>query len=431
MLIALNDSLSPRLITRKYIKKIVRIQQEAGMNAASFLEERLNHIAMVKMSNRENDEVESYNRMQDQLLELGTRSAFANGLSMGTMFFLSTGSLCSILLTGGKAVEAKIMDHGQLVSFGTYSFLLALGSAGVVKALGEFQQGRQAAARVYRLIGQVEESGIEEKDAIVPTTSVVHFSSARHLKVNNLYFAYQNDPTIEILQDVSLTLSRGEVVAMVGKNGAGKSTVAMILAGMYKPKSGSILVEHDNATSVERNRCDYVRDLQRVEQSKLVQVVPQHPAIFGATILDNVRYARPEASEQEVVEALKAANAEQFVSTLEGGLMYQVGRNGSRLSGGQRQRLGLARALLANPVFLILDEPTSSLDSEGESAVADAVTACRESDRSLLVITHRAKTVTLADRIVVLKEGRIAEQGTFLKLQQQQGELFRLMPDLL
>ena len=111
--------------------------------------------------------------------------------------------------------------------------------------------------------------------------------------------------------------------------------------------------------------------------------------------------------------------------------MYQVGRNGSRLSGGQRQRLGLARALLANPVFLILDEPTSSLDSEGESAVADAVTACRESDRSLLVITHRAKTVTLADRIVVLKEGRIAEQGTFLKLQQQQGELFRLMPDLL
>ena len=394
------------------------------------MEERLNHIAMVKMSNRENDEVESYNRMQNQLLELGTRSALANGLSMGTMFFLSTGSLCSILLTGGKAVEAKRMDHGQLVSFGTYSFLLALGSAGVVKAMGELQQGRQAAARVYRLIGREEASGKEVQDAIAPTPSSVHVASARHLKVNNLHFAYQNDPTVEILTDVSLTLSRGEVVAMVGKNGAGKSTVAMILAGMYTPMAGSIMIEHDNVTSTESKRYDYVRELARAEQAKLVQVVPQHPAIFGATILDNVKYSRPEATEDEVVKALKAANAEQFVSKLEGGLMYQVGRNGSRLSGGQRQRLGLARALLANPVFLILDEPTSSLDAEGESAVADAVTACRESDRSLLVITHRVKTVTLADRVVVLKEGRIAEQGTFSQLQQQQGELFRLMPDL-
>ena len=382
------------------------------------------------MSNRENDEVESYNRMQNQLLELGTRSALANGLSMGTMFFLSTGSLCSILLTGGKAVEAKRMDHGQLVSFGTYSFLLALGSAGVVKAMGELQQGRQAAARVYRLIGREEASGKEVQDAIAPTPSSVHVASARHLKVNNLHFAYQSDPTVEILTDVSFTLSRGEVVAMVGKNGAGKSTVAMILAGMYTPMAGSIMIEHDNATSTESKRYDYVKELERAEQAKLVQVVPQHPAIFGATVLDNVKYSRPEATEDEVVKALKAANAEQFVSKLEGGLMYQVGRNGSRLSGGQRQRLGLARALLANPVFLILDEPTSSLDAEGESAVADAVTACRESDRSLLVITHRVKTVTLADRVVVLKEGRIAEQGTFSQLQQQQGELFRLMPDL-
>lgn len=382
------------------------------------------------MSNRENDEVESYIRMQNQLLELGTRSALANGISMGTMFFLSTGSLCSILLTGGKAVEAKRMDHGQLVSFGTYSFLLALGSAGVVKAMGELQQGRQAAARVYRLIGREEASGKKVQDAIAPTPSSVHVPSARHLKVSNLHFAYQSDPTVEILTDVSLTLSRGEVVAMVGKNGAGKSTVAMILAGMYTPMAGSIMIEHDNATSTESKRYDYVTELARAEQAKLVQVVPQHPAIFGATILDNVKYSRPEATEDEVVKALRAANAEQFVSKLEGGLMYQVGRNGSRLSGGQRQRLGLARALLANPVFLILDEPTSSLDAEGESAVADAVTACRESDRSLLVITHRVKTVTLADRVVVLKEGRIAEQGTFSQLQQQQGELFRLMPDL-
>jgi ABC-type multidrug transport system fused ATPase/permease subunit len=425
----LNVHFFRRLITRKYIKKIVGIQQEAGLNVASFLEERLNHIAMVKMSNRENDEVESYNEMQDRLVTLGTRSAFANGLSMGTMFFLSTGALCSILLTGGKAVEAKKMEHGQLVSFGTYSFLLALGSAGVVKAMGEFQQGRQSAARLYRLVIQ-NESGTKEEDTKAQSRAVVDFSAIRHLKVNNLQFSYESNPSSEVLRDVSVTLSRGEVVAMVGKNGAGKSTIAMILAGMYKPKSGSVLVEHDEASTAERKSYDYVRDLERAEQAKLVQVVPQHPAIFGATILENVKYTRPEATEEEVMEALRAANAEHFVSKLEGGLMYSVGRNGSRLSGGQRQRIGLARALLANPMFLVLDEPASSLDAEGESAIGDAIKACRASDRSLLVITHRVKTVMLADRVVVLKEGQVAEQGIFSELQTKGGELVKLMPDL-
>jgi len=412
------------------MKKVVGIQQAAGLDVASFLEERLNHVAMVKMSNREHDEIESYNQMQDNLFDLGSKSAFANGLSMGTMFFLSTGALCSILLTGGKAVQAKRMEHGQLVSFGTYSFLLALGSAGVVKASGEFQRGKQAAARVYHLIGQDEELTSEQSDASVQNTSPVNSSSARHLKVNNLHFSYRSNPTREVLRDVSLTMSRGEIVALVGQNGSGKSTIAVILAGMYKPMSGTVLVECDEATSGHSKLYD-LGDLSRGEQAKLVQVVPQQPAIFGTTILDNVRYTCPEATEEEVRAALQAANAERFVEKLEGGLSYQVGRNGSRLSGGQRQRIGLARALLANPTFLVLDEPASSLDAEGETAVTDAITACRESDRSLLIITHRAKTVTLADRIVVLKDGQVVEEGTLAQQQLKKGELMKLMPDLL
>lgn len=419
------------LLTRKYIKKIVAVQQEASINAASFVEEKINHIAMVKMSNREMDEVETYGQIQDQLVGLGWKSAFANGLSMGTMFFLSTSALCGIMLTGGKAVEAKRMGHGQLVSFGSYSFLLALGSAGVVKALGEYSQGVQAATRLFALISPAHESSVNETNKICTSSGdSIDFSNIRDLRIEDLSFAYKGESSTPVLRDVSLTLSRGEIVAVVGKNGAGKSTIAMILAGLYKPLSGKILVEFDASSTNGTSQIDYAKDLTREAQAKLVQVVPQHPAIFNASILDNVKYSYPAATRDEVSVALQAANAETFVSKLEGEMDYQVGRNGVRLSGGQRQRLGLARALLASPTFLVLDEPASSLDAEGESAVVDAIKACRESDRSLLVITHSSKTVSLADRVVVLKEGRIAEQGTCSELRAKDGELCALMPDL-
>jgi len=422
-----------RLLTRKYVKKIVVMQQEAALNAASFVDERLNHVAMVKMSNREKDEVETYARIQDQLVDLGRKSAFANGLSMGTMFFLSTSALCGIMLMGGQAVETKRMNHGQLVSFGTYSFLLALGSAGIVKALGDFSRGVQSATRLFKLIAPVDQDLSAQKELQVSSAhdmdSPVDCSLVRGLKIEGLHFSYRSEPSSAVLKDVSLTLSRGEILAVTGKNGAGKSTIAMLLAGLHKPASGKILVEFD-PSSANQSSIDYVEDLKPEDQAKLVQVVPQYPAIFSTTIVDNVKYSRPWASDDDVQRALKAANAEHFVSKLEGGLEYQVGRNGSRLSGGQRQRLGLARALLANATFLILDEPASSLDAEGESAVIDAIKACRESDRSLLVITHSAATMRLADRVVVLREGEVAEQGTLSELLAKKGELLALMPNL-
>jgi ATP-binding cassette subfamily B protein len=412
------------------MKKFVAIKQEAALDAASFVEEKINHIAMVKMSNREMDEIEAYNQIQDQLVGVGAKLALANGLSMGTMFFLSTSALCGVMMMGGKAVEAKRMDHGQLVSFGSYSVLLALGSAGVVKALGEYSRGIQAATRLFGLISPEDNSSVEAvPDICAPSGVSIDHSNIRDLKIEKLCFAYDGESSTEVLRDISLTLSRGEVVAVVGHNGAGKSTIAMILAGLFKPLSGNILVEL-GGSSGSTSKIDYAKGLRREEQAKLVQVVPQLPAIFNTTILENVKYSHPVATDDEVSVALKAANAESFVSKLEGGIHYQVGRNGTRLSGGQRQRLGLARALLKSPTFLILDEPASSLDAEGESAVLDAINACRQSDRSLLVITHSAKTVGLADRVVVLKEGQIVEQGPYSELRAKRGELFALMPDL-
>jgi ATP-binding cassette subfamily B protein len=418
-------------LTRKYLKKVLAIQQKASVNAASFIEDRLSQIMMVKMSNREQDEIASYSRMQDEYVELGKKAAFANGLSMGTMFTLSTSALCGILLTGGKAVEAKRMTHGQLVSFGSYSFMLALGSAGVAKAMGEYMQGVQCAVRLYALAHPEEDENEASKDEVKKISSFDP-DGADKISLENVSFAYKGQPSAPVLKDISLSLSRGEVVAIVGKNGSGKTSLASVLAGLYSPGSGSIIVDSKSPVGDSASKkIDYVNELDRASQSALVQVVPQRPALFNTSILENVRYCSPEASDDAVAEAMRAANCDGFVSRLDGGIQYQVGRNGSKLSGGQRQRLGLARALLADPIFLVLDEPASALDSEGETAVIDAVQACRAKNRALLIITHRAKTLSLADRVIVLKEGAVVQEGDLANLKtNKNGELASLMPDL-
>jgi ABC-type multidrug transport system fused ATPase/permease subunit len=417
-------------ISRKRLKTVLAIQQQAAMDAASFLEEKLNHIAMVKMANREAGEVESFARIQDEYIKLGKQSALANGMSMGAMFAMSTTALCGILFAGGKAVDKGRMNHGELVSFGTYSFMLALGSAGVVKALSEYMNGLTCAVRLHRLMDSsenLEQTSLQSTEIQSKATTVnVDFADVQDIALESVFFSYKSDQINVVLRNVSLKLPRGEVITLVGKNGSGKSTLASLLAGLYQPSSGSIVV-HESGKGI-----DYAKELDRQSQAKLVQVVPQSPALFNTSILENVRYSRPESSDQEVLEAIKTANCDGFVSKLDGGIEYRVGRNGSRLSGGQRQRLGLARALLSDPVLLVLDEPASSLDSEGETAVAEAIEACRSSNRALLVISHRSKTLELADRVVVLKDGAVVESGTFKELQQMEGsELCKLMPDLL
>jgi ABC-type multidrug transport system fused ATPase/permease subunit len=421
-------------MTRKYLKKVLTIQKKAAINAASFLEERLNHISMVKMSNREQAEVKAFGDIQQEYVDLGKQSATANGLSMGTMFTLSTSALCGILYSGGKSVEAGKMNHGELVSFGTYSFMLALGSAGVVKALSEYMKGMDCAVRLFKLMDVEEcEEGLEKDFSKKPEYVAIDVTKVQSMTLENVFFHYKSDPATEVLKNISIKLARGEVVALVGKNGSGKTTIASLLAGLYKPSSGRMLV-HSASVDVDGTSLilDYTNELDRNHQTHLVQVVPQSPALFNTTILENVKYTCPEASDEDVLTAMKTANCDGFVSKLDGGIHYQVGRNGSRLSGGQRQRLGLARALLSDPVILVLDEPASSLDSEGETAVADAIEACRASNRGLLVITHRKKTLELADRVVVVKEGMVVESGPLEELRKQKdGELCTLVPDLL
>lgn len=216
------------------------------------------------------------------------------------------------------------------------------------------------------------------------------------------------------------------------KKKTGKSTLASLLVALYKPQSGKVTLK-----TTENKDVDYL-SLNRETQSSLVQLVPQQPVFFDMTIRENITYTNPNATEDEIKNALDASNCTAFINKLKDGLNYNVGRNGCKLSGGQRQRLALARALLSDPALLILDEPNSSMDAEGDNAVADAVRNCRSDEdeekskkRGLLLITHSVSSLELADEIVVLKDGKIVERGSYDDLTgNKQSALCNLMPDL-
>jgi ABC-type multidrug transport system fused ATPase/permease subunit len=414
------------MLLRKSIKRVAAQQSDLAAAAASFVEERLMHIAMVKMSNREVEEVEQYSDMQEEGLRLGRSASIQNGMLMGFIFVASSGALLLVVNVGGKSVAAGKMSSGQLTSFATYSFLLGLGTSGIVKAVGEFMQGIVAAERFYRLVDPKEDDDeATDKKSNGAEITKVNIRAVESIALKDVCFSYKSTG-VQVLNKVSLELKRGSVVALVGKNGCGKSTIASLLAGLYQPSAGKI--ELSDGTDITR--------VSKTCKKNLVQIVPQQTALFNMSILDNIRYSNPDASEEDVRRALKRANCESLLSKLEGGIHFVVGLNGSKLSGGERQRLALARALLSDPILLCMDEPASSLDSEGETAVSDALRACRESDqdgqgRALLLITHQAKSLELVDQIVVLEDGVIVETGLYKELSTRpNSELCRLMPEL-
>ncbi|KAL7548948.1 hypothetical protein ACHAWF_012210 [Thalassiosira exigua] len=409
----------------KFVKRATARQRDCAGEAAAFAEERISHIQTVKLSNREKDEVESYVQLQEECVQLGRKVSSAKGTFMGFMFAASGGVLSMVFNAGGKAVAEGRMTSGELTSFATYSFLLGLGTSGLFKALGEFTQGLVSADRVYKLMDGSSGKTRSNKTQTQPKSPDTE--SNESLSLDGVSFSYRSSPDKLVLSDISLKLKRGKVIALVGKNGSGKTTLASVIAGLYAPTHGGISIQ---PTGLDFNKLD------RKFQTSLIQVVPQHPALFDATIKENITYSNPNASADEIEKALKHANCNEFVDKLDGGLNFRVGRNGMRLSGGQRQRIALARALLPNPFCLLLDEPTSALDAEGESAVTDAVHACRDGEdgqsRSLLLITHRASTLQIADLIVVLKDGKISEQGTYTDLSgNKESLLCELMTELL
>ena len=412
------------VVLNKFVKKATAKQRECAEQAASFAEERISHIMTVKLANREKDEVEKYVCLQEECVQLGRKVNSAKGVFMGFTFAATGSAFYMVFNAGGTAVANGRMTSGELTSFATYSFLLGLGTSGIFKALGESTQGLVSADRVYSLMDGPPDAKLGNESLELSRTSDAE--SVESITLQNVSFSYKSSPKTAVLNDVSLKLERGKVIALVGKNGSGKTSLASVIAGLYAPQEGKI--------TLQPSGLDFTA-LDRESQTSLIQVVPQHPALFDATIKSNVSYSNANASDEDIEKALTIANCNDFISKLDDGLNFRVGRNGMRLSGGQRQRLALARALVSKPCVLILDEPSSALDAEGEIAVTDAVHACRDGDNGrsmgLLLITHRASTLQIADLIIVLKDGEVVEQGSYDELSEdKESALCELMSEL-
>lgn len=376
-----------------------QIQDELA-SATVVTEEVLQNIREVKSFVRENYEINRYDTAIGRALQAALRLLRIRSIFGPLVAFLGFGSLALILWFGGREVLEGRLTGGQLISFLIYGLTVAGALGSLIGLYTSVQEALGATKRVFQIL----DTQPDVKDSPDAKT----LSRARgEITFQNVSFSY--DERQEVLHDINLNIAPGEIIALVGPSGAGKSTIFNLIPRFYDPASGQICIDGI--------------DLRTVTQSSLreqIGIVPQETLLFGGTIRENIRYGRLDASDSEITEAARAANAHDFIMELPDQYDTVVGERGIRLSGGQRQRVAIARAVLKDPRILLLDEATSSLDSESEHLVQEALGRLMQ-NRTTVIIAHRLSTVNIAHRIAVLDKGHLIELGTHDELMAKNG----------
>ncbi len=380
--------------------------QDKIAEANSLAHESISSIRVVKWFSAEEPMTNSYDRDIVASYNTAVRRAKLQAIFVPAVTFVGFSTVALVLWVGGRLVAAGSLTPGQLVSFLLYTLTVAGAIAAFTGLYTQLQQTIGASHRIFELLGE----DVEDGDAAPPGEYGPMHGAIRFESVD---FSYQSREG-GVLHDVDLDIPAGQVVALVGPSGAGKSTLVQLIPRFYDVSSGRVLVDGVD-----------VRDQDVASLRSSMAAVPQEVQLFSGSIAENLRIARPDATDDELVSACRSANADRFIVEFPDGYDTVVGERGVQLSGGQRQRVAIARALLADPRILILDEATSSLDAESEALVQEALDRLMEG-RTTLVIAHRLSTVRDADRLIVIAGGRIVEQGDHDELVRENGVYARL-----
>lgn len=391
-------------IVRKFSKKIRRVghdMQEKMADVTSVMHEAISGVQITRAFTMEEHEIERFHNKDRESMKAQLRGVRVQSTVLPVVEFMNTMGLAIVMFYGGQIVINGELTTGQLIGF-----LAGLGMTfSPIKRLTNInsviQQSLAAADRIFSLMDEDIEEGEEDKNIEIDDLK-------GSVEFEDVFFSY--DDKYDVIRGLDLKVRPGEIVAFVGPSGGGKSTIVSLIPRFYTPYKGEIRVDGKN-----------INDINIKSLRKHMAIVPQDTILFTGTIKENISYGNPEATDEEIIEAAKMANAHNFISDFRKGYETQVGERGAMLSGGQKQRIAIARALLRNAKILILDEATSALDSESEALVQDALENLME-EKTTFVIAHRLSTIRKADKICVIDDGRIVQLGTHDQLMEKGGE---------
>ncbi|MGQ0525403.1 MAG: ABC transporter transmembrane domain-containing protein [Betaproteobacteria bacterium] len=387
-------TLIPILLMGRRVRRLSRLNQDRVGDVSAYLDESLHEIRTVQAYRHEERAREHFAQAAAAACAAGLHRVRVKAWLISLVMLIAFCAVGVILWFGGHDVIAGRMTAGQLSAFVFYAAIVASGAGTVSEVWGEIQRAAGATERLMELL--------DTRPALAVTPPVIRLPArvSGAIRYDEVVFAYPTRSEVAALGPVSFSVDPGERVALVGPSGAGKSTIFALILRFYDPRSGRILIDGAD-----------IRHCEPREVRRAIALVPQDPVIFAASVTENVRFGRPDASFHEVREACAAANALEFIDRLPQGFDTDLGERGVKLSGGQRQRISIARAILADRPILLLDEATSSLDAESERQVSAAIARLARG-RTTLVIAHRLATVRNASRIIVLDQGRIHAMGT-------------------
>ena len=377
-----------------------KIQSETRGEQTGLIDEMIGNQKVVQVFGRGEDVTERFDEINERLNRASLRATFFSSITNPSTRFINSLVYTGVGITGAFAVVRGSLTVGQLSSFLSYANQYTKPFNEISGVVTEFQNAIACAQRVFELIE--EEPQIPE-----PEQAVVLKDIDGNVKIEDVSFSYV--PEQKLIEDFNLDVKPGEYVALVGSSGAGKTTLCSLIPRFYDVTGGAVLLDGID-----------IRDVKLKDLRRQIGIVQQDVYLFAGTILENIRYGKPEATDEEVVNAAMAANAHEFIMSLPEGYHTDIGQRGVKLSGGQKQRLSIARVFLKNPPVLIFDEATSALDNESEKIVQHSLEMLAK-DRTTFVIAHRLSTIRNAQRILVLTEDGIAEEGTHKSLLAQGG----------